>query len=117
LDRAVPLIVEAHQLASSDKLDNPYYQIHTLRISGQIAWKKKMYEKAAADLQSSLEIARHNNISVQSGLTLLALAELQLELTKFTTAETLLKEAEAIFLHIDNNYLLSKTRELLKELK
>jgi len=116
LKRAEKLICQALDLAKQDVLENPYYQTSIYRIKALIALKQKEYTQAEDDFYKSLSIAHKYDISIQKGLTLLSLAQMQIELTQFTVANKTLEDANEIFQNIGNDYLKNRTREIRKTL-
>jgi tetratricopeptide (TPR) repeat protein len=107
---------EAHRICCSDEYWCDYYQINTYRRVGEIAIKKRDFERALQYLEKSIKMATDDNNPIQQGFTSLALSELYSQLGQFTKAFNVLKIAEGKFLAIDNTYQISRVKELRKQI-
>lgn len=68
--KADPLIEEAHALATSRNLDNPYHQIHTFRLKGhQAAHQQQNENKTLLYFLQSLDLAERTQNTLQLGFS------------------------------------------------
>lgn len=115
LEKAVPLIQEAHQICTSGGYE--YDQIHTFRLLGQVAIERKNFEKAKEYLEQSLTIARECENPIEEGQTLFQLERLHIRLTQHKIAKEMVQRAMDKFSSINNTYQMSKGQKLLKDIE
>jgi len=114
VEKASPLIQEAHQICTSERSVNEYYQIHTFRLLGQVAIERKNFEKAKEYLERSLAIAQEGENPIQEGQTLFQLGRLHMKLTQHKFAKEMIQKAMDKFSSINNTYQMAKGQKLLK---
>lgn len=117
VEKAIPLIQEAHQICRSEKSFIEYYQIHTFRLLGRVAMERKNFEKAKEYLEQSLAIARECENPIQEGQTLFQLGRLHIKLTQHKLAKEMVQRAMDKFSSINNTYQMSKGQKLLKDIE
>ena len=117
VEKAIPVIQEAHQICTSERCFNEYNQIHTFGLLGQVASERKNFEKAKEYLERSLAIARECENPIQEGQTLFQLGRLHMKLTQYKLAKEMIQEAMDKFSSIDNSYQMAKGEKLLKDIE
>jgi len=117
VEKALPLIQEAHEICTSERCFNEYYQIHTFRLLGQVAIERKYFEKAKEYLERSLVIARECENPIQEGQTLFQLGRLHMKLTQHKFAKEMIQKAMDKFSEIDNAYQIKKCQKLLNDIE
>lgn len=117
VEKAIPLIQEAHQICTSERCFNEYYQIHTFRLLGQVAIERKKFEKAKEYLEPSLAIARECENPIQEGQTLFQLGRLHMKLTQHKFAKEIIQKAMDKFSEINNAYQIRKGQKLLNDIE
>jgi len=117
LDESALLIEEAHTLATSQNMENHYYQINTYRLLGQLSQKQRTFEKAIEYLQKSLELAKLWGNPAQEGLTSFALGELYADLAEHSLAKKFAEEAKGKFKELDNIYQYNKVCKFLDTIR
>jgi serine phosphatase RsbU (regulator of sigma subunit)/serine/threonine protein kinase/tetratricopeptide (TPR) repeat protein len=111
--RAETLIAEAHALATSPSLENPYHQIHTWRLKARLLIQHKQAPEAIHQaFQNSLDLALRTENPLQEGHTRSSLATWLIERSDYAEALEHLEQAEKAYMRIA--YPLTRVRERLQ---
>lgn len=93
-NQALPLITEAHQLATSEKLENPYHQIHTWRLKARLESLQNPESPHIVEWYTrSIALAERTENPLQSALSHASLGQWLLKREDFKGAEIHLEAA------------------------
>jgi len=112
INEAEEMLKEALERNASFEMENVFWLARIYRALGQVYEKNKEFEKAKEYFEKSLSITKKEGLLLEEGITYLAISELYIDLTQYSSAKQALENAKGKFQEADSKYFLDKTDRL-----